>query len=117
MGSLEKGLRKAGVPAAQKHLFLCVGPDCCKPKVGELSWEYVKKRTVKCGIEVMRTKAGCFRICAGGPILVVYPDGIWYGEVTPNRFERILQQHLVGGEPVREWIIAENPLAPPPVSE
>jgi (2Fe-2S) ferredoxin len=58
----------------------------------------------------MRTKAGCFRICAGGPWLVVYPDGMWYGAVTPERFERILQEHLLGGVPVAEWLVARNDL-------
>ncbi len=114
MGGLEKGVRKAGISGARKHLFVCIGPDCCKARAGELTWDYIKKRTANCGVDVMRTKAGCFRICKGGPVMVVYPDGIWYGEVTPNRFERILQQHIVGGQPVREWIIAENSLAEPP---
>jgi (2Fe-2S) ferredoxin len=58
----------------------------------------------------MRTKAECFRICTDGPILVIYPDGTWYSKVTPARFERILQEHLVAGKPVEEWIIARNDL-------
>jgi len=58
----------------------------------------------------MRTKAACFRLCFGGPWLVVYPEGIWYGSLTEARFERILQQHLLDGNPVREWCVAENGL-------
>ena len=109
-GDVQKGLEKAGIRGARKHLFICIGPDCCKTRQGELLWEYVKQRIKETGLRVMRTKAGCFRICAGGPWMVVYPDGIWYGNVTPNRFERILQEHLIGGEPVREWVVAENRL-------
>ena len=56
----------------------------------------------------MRTKAACFRVCAGGPILVVYPEGIWYAGVTAERLERILLQHIRDGEPVREWIVARS---------
>jgi (2Fe-2S) ferredoxin len=58
----------------------------------------------------MRTKAACFRICAGGPWLVVYPEGIWYGAMTADRFERILQEHLLGGNPIDEWLVARNAL-------
>ena len=60
---------------------------------------------------MMRTKALCFRICHSGPWLVVYPEGIWYAEVTPKRFERIVQEHLLGGKPVTKWIAAHNPLS------
>ena len=71
-------------------------------------WEFVKKRVKEAGVRVMRTKAECFRICSGGPWMVVYPDGVWYGDVTPARFEKILRQHIIGGEPVTEWISARN---------
>jgi (2Fe-2S) ferredoxin len=71
----------------------------------------MKKRAKELDLELMRTKALCFRICESGPWLVVYPEGIWYGKVTPRRFEKILQEHLLGGKPVTKWIMARNPLA------
>ncbi|HEX8311417.1 MAG TPA: hypothetical protein VF614_08885 [Chthoniobacteraceae bacterium] len=108
---LQQGFTKAGFAGAQRHLFLCIGPDCCESQAGEQLWDYVKKRTKEVSLKAMRTKAGCFRICTEGPWLVVYPDGIWYSRVTAARFERILQEHLIGGTPVQEWIIAQNPLA------
>jgi (2Fe-2S) ferredoxin len=106
--TIQAGLAKAGIASAERHLFLCIGPDCCAPAEGERVWKYVKQRVRETGLRAMRTKAGCFRICAGGPWLVVYPDGAWYGAITIERFERILQEHLLGGKPVAEWLVARN---------
>ena len=107
---LRKALKKARVIDARRHLFLCLGPDCCAPEAGQATWEYIKQRTKELDLPVMRTKALCFRLCHSGPWLVVYPDGIWYAKVTPKRFERIVQEHLLGGKPVTKWIAAHNPL-------
>jgi (2Fe-2S) ferredoxin len=102
------GLAKAGIAAAGRHVFVCLGPDCCDPAEGEALWEHVKSAVKASGLPVMRTKAQCFRICAGGPWLAVYPEGVWYGGVTPGRFDRILREHLGENRPVAEWISARN---------
>ena len=109
-GPVQSGISKAGIQNAQQHLFLCLGPDCCSSADGEHTWKAIKRRLKETGIKAMRTKAACFRICSGGPWLVVYPEGVWYGGVTPERFERILQEHLIQGQPVREWVAAKNSL-------
>lgn len=96
--------------AEKRHLFLCRGPDCCALAEGEATWQYVKRRLRELDLPVLRTKAECFRICRGGPWLVIYPEAAWYGGVTPERFERILQEHIIGGEPVREWLADEKEL-------
>ena len=112
--SVESGLYKAGIQGAQRHLFVCLGPDCCNTaKEGEPLWKHIKERLRQAQVKVMRTKAACFRICAGGPWVVIYPEGIWYGEVTEERFDRILKEHLLGGQPVAEWVVAENALGGP----
>ena len=108
--NIAAGFEKAGVASAERHLFICIGPDCCDPAEGERVWEFVKRRVRESGLRAMRTKAGCFRICSGGPWLLVYPDGVWYGAIDEARFERILNEHLLGGAPVREWIVVRNAL-------
>ena len=103
-------LERAGVLGALRHVFVCIGPECCDPGDGEVLWEQIKARVKKGGVSMMRTKAACLRVCQGGPWLLVYPEGVWYGGVTPERFERIYESHLVQGAVVSEWVVARNPL-------
>jgi (2Fe-2S) ferredoxin len=108
--ALQAGFQKTGLAGARRHLFVCIGPDCCASEAGEALWAYVKQRVRETGLPAMRTKAACLRVCCGGPWLVVYPEGIWYGQLDAARFERILQEHLIGGVPVVEWVAARNGL-------
>ena len=115
---LQEVAAKLGIGGYRRHVFLCMGPNCCTAEVGQAAWETLKKtlkeRDLSHGPNACyRTKVGCLRICQDGPTMLVYPEGAWYHGMTAERIPEFVEQHLVEDKPIREWMFAEGPLAEP----
>lgn len=112
--ALNDSVENLGLRQIQRHIFLCCDqtkPKCCRKEDGIAIWEYLKKRLSELGLDrpteerpfcIFRTKANCLRVCTDGPILLVYPDGVWYRKVDTTAIERIIQEHLLNDKIVEE---------------
>jgi (2Fe-2S) ferredoxin len=119
---LVKAVQALGLDKIQRHIFICADqtkPLCCSKEESLEAWNYLKKRLAELKLDqptetqpncTFRTKANCLRVCTQGPILVVYPDGVWYHSATPTVIERILQEHILGSQVVKEYVFLTHPL-------
>jgi (2Fe-2S) ferredoxin len=113
-----------GLHQIQRHLFLCADqtkPKCCSLEAGLATWNYLKRRLKELGLDqptaersgcIFRTKANCLRVCQQGPVLLVYPDGVWYHSVTPDVMETILQEHILNNQVVEAFAFVTHGLEP-----
>jgi (2Fe-2S) ferredoxin len=90
-----------------RHVFVCTSGETC-PTQGDVE-AFVKAlregvRGANLQAEVRVNKAGCFSQCGHGPMMVVYPENVWYAGVQAEDVQEIVQSHLIGGKPVERLL-------------
>ncbi len=103
----------ADAPIWERHVFVCTSGSWCPEVDGDGLGVHARlKALVKqadLGARVRINKSGCFDQCGHGPMVVVYPENVWYWGVTPDDAEEIVREHLIGGRPVERLRYRNTP--------
>jgi len=108
---------KPSMPAYLRYVFVCTGKNCTKDGEGLALYEMLKRKLrqnkrLADGCKIKRSRVHCFGVCSGGPPLCVQPDGVWYYAVDEHKLDIIIDQHLIAGRPVMDWVFHQGPQWP-----
>lgn len=97
-----------------RHLMVCVGERCTENGAGQALYEQLKDKFKEAGLNtgalrVKRSRVTCFGTCRSGSLICIQPDGVWYYDVTSEKLDRIIQEHLLEGVPVTDYIYHQGP--------
>lgn len=89
----------------EKHVFVCTSGKTCKAADSAEIFDALKRACRDAGIaqQVRVNHSGCLGQCGHGPMIAVYPENVWYHEITEKRAKRIFEEHLVGGQVVEKY--------------
>ena len=109
---------KPKIGSYKRHILVCTGTRCTENGAAQVLFDSLGEKFKAAGINdgelrVKRSRVSCFAACRGGPVLCVQPDGTWYYNVTPDNMDRIIAQHLVGGQPVADLVFHQGPSGTP----
>lgn len=98
----------------RRHLLVCTGPRCTQDGASQALFDSLGEKFKAAGLHegelrVKRSRVSCFAACKGGPVMCVQPDGTWYYNVTDANMDRIVEQHLVGGQVVSDLVFHQGP--------
>ena len=107
---LSKKFEKLNLDNIKKHIFICTGQSkekCTIYSKGLESWDYLKKRLKELNLdkEVNRSKVDCLRLCSMGPIVVIYPEAVWYHSCNQEVLELIIQEHIINNKILEKYRI------------
>ena len=111
---MSEAVVKPKIGAYKRHVLICTGSRCTQDGASQELFDSLGDKFKAAGINegelrVKRSRVSCFAACKGGPVMCVQPDGVWYYDVTAQNMDRIIEQHLVGGQPVSDLIFHQGP--------